>query len=126
MDSIRSYLGQGNEDKATFMKPGMGNGQIGILHDQVVIEEDIQIHGTGTLGNRPFPVEHIRLDPLQFSEEVVRCEAGFKAKNGVQKAVLVDRAHRFRIIEAGEGGDAGTGNLSDFGDGPEKVQFTVT
>jgi hypothetical protein len=126
MDTIGSYLGQGNEDEAAFMKPGMGNGQVGVIHDQVVIEKNIQIHGTGTLGNRPFPAEHIGLDPLQFTEEVVRSEAGFKAKNGIQKVVLGDRTHRFRIIKGGQGGDAATGNPAYFGNRPEKVQFTVT
>ena len=126
MDVIRGYLGQGNEDEAAFMEPGMGNGQIRVLQDQVVIEEDIQIHGTGSPGNRPRAAEHIRLNPLQFSEEVVRCEAGFKAENGIQKVVLGDRTHRFRIVETGQGGDAGTGDPADFGNGPEKVQFTIT
>lgn len=119
MDVIRSYLGQGNEDEATFMEPGMGNGQIRVLQNHVVIEEDIQIHGAGPLGNRPHAAKHVRLDPLQFSEEVVRLKAGFKAENGIQKVVLGDRPHRFRIVEAGQGGDAGAGYPADFGNGPE-------
>ncbi|MDY0307274.1 MAG: hypothetical protein RBR18_12635, partial [Desulfovibrionaceae bacterium] len=73
----------------------------------------------------PFAAEHICFDPLQFREEVARREAGFKAENGIQKVVLGNRPHRFRIIETGQGGDTGTGNLSGFGNRPEKVQFTI-
>ena len=126
MDTVRCYLGQGNEDETAFMEPGMGNDKIVFLQDQIIIEKNIQIHGTGTLGNRPFPAEHFRLDPLQFCEEVVRSEGGVKPENGIQECILGDRPDRFRIIEAGQGGDAATGNFSDFGDRPEKVQFTIT
>lgn len=126
MDTVRRYLGQGNEDETALMEPGMGNRQDIVLQNQVIIEKNIQIHGTGTLGNRPFPAEHFRLDPLQFSEEVVRSEGGFKPENSIQECILGDGPDRFRIIEAGQSGDAATGNFSDFGDRPEKVQFTIT
>jgi hypothetical protein len=126
MDTVMCYLGQGNEDETALMEPGMGNNKFVFLQDQVIIEKNIQIHGTGPLGNRPFPAEHFRLYPLQFSEEVVRSERGFKPENGIQECILGDRPDRFRIIEAGQGGNAATGNFSYFGDRPEKVQFTIT
>jgi hypothetical protein len=126
MDTVRRYLGQGNEDETALMEPGMGNDKIVFLQDQVIIKKNVQIHGTGTLGNRPFPAEHFRLDPLQFSEEVVRSEGGVKPENGIQKGFLGNRPHRFRVIEGGKGGNAATGKFADFGDRPEKVQFTIT
>jgi hypothetical protein len=125
MAAVRSYLGQGNEDEAALMEPWMGNGQVVVVQDKVIIKKNIQIHGTGALGNRPFPAEHLRLDPLQFCEEVVRSQRGLKPENGIQKGILGNRPHRFRIIEAGKGRDAATGNFADFGDRPEKVQFTI-
>lgn len=125
MDKVWSYLGQGDQNEAPFVEPGMGYCQVRVLHDQAVIKEDIQINGAGAFGDCPFAAEHIRFDPLQFREEAPRREAGFKAENGIQKVVLGDRAYRFRIIKTGQGGDAGIGNLAGFGDCPEKVQFTI-
>jgi hypothetical protein len=126
MEAVRSYLGQWYKDEASFMEPWMGNGQVVVVKDKIIIEKNIQIHGTGTLGNCPFPAEHLRLDPLQLCEEVVRSQRGFKPENGIQKGILGNRPHRFRIIEAGKGGDAATGKFADFGDRPEKVQFTIS
>jgi len=97
---VRCYFSQRDKDESTLVKPGMRNGEYLAFHHDGVVEEQIQIHGAGALGYRSFPVEYVRLDPLQVRKQLVGGEGGVEAEHGVQKRILGYRPDRLRVIEA--------------------------
>jgi hypothetical protein len=118
-------FGQRYQDESALVKLGMRDGQKLAFHHDGVVEEQVQIHGTGTLGHRSFPVEYVRLYPLQVGEKLVRSKGRFETDYRVQKRVLGYGADRIRVIEARQGSYPGFRDLADFGDCSEEVQFPV-
>lgn len=91
-------FGQGREDEAPLVQPGMRDFQALLLDDFPTVEEQIQVDHPWT----PALLSHAAHFLLDFQEErkkVVRADSGFERENGVDEGRLLDGPHRLRAVE---------------------------
>jgi hypothetical protein len=105
MERVGGYFSQGDEDKTAFMQPRMGDDKPFFCHNALIVEKNVEVHGTGGVCNAPPTLEYIVLDSLEFSEELSGSQVGFKPERGIDEFVGRVGIDRFGVIEAGEGGD---------------------
>ena len=125
MDDVWRYLRQRHQNKAAFMEPRVGDGQLFPGQDEVAEEKNVQVHGARPPSDRSFPFEYPGLYPLQLFKKPIRRKRGFESQDRVQEALLFYGADRLRFVETGERRDPRGCQFADFGYCPEEVKFAV-
>ncbi len=87
MDDIRCELGKRDEDKAPFLKFGVGNRQLGKSYCQIVVDEYIEVYQPGTVADRR-GAAHLALDGFKQPEESARLQQSLSFQNLIEKARL--------------------------------------
>ena len=98
MSLIRRDPTEGLQHKFSLVHLDMGDAQIVILQDQIVIKNDIQIQGAGTPADDPLSSRFL-LDPVQFVQEFVRIQKSLHFQASVQEVRLIRHPVRRRLDE---------------------------
>jgi hypothetical protein len=111
-------LREGDEDEGALVKARMRDFQGGLIQNQVTIKDDIEIEGTGAVGDGGRTVAaEVMLDFEQVAEEFERRERGFERDDGIEEARLTGEADGSSGVERGAGSDAAEGGEATEGDG---------
>ena len=98
MNEAGRQFGQGREDEAPLVQPGMRRFQALLLDDHIAIEEQVQVDDPG-----PPPLlsdaAHLFFDIQEKREQILRADFAIERKDGVYEGRLLDGAHRLRAVE---------------------------
>jgi hypothetical protein len=103
-------FGEGGEDEAAFVQGGVGKGEIGCLHDEIAVEQEVEVDDARAFGWGGGAVStHGVLDGEEVVEEVEWGESCVEEGGGVEEAGLVEVANGVGGVEGGYGGDVTEG-----------------
>lgn len=101
MHPERIEFAQGHEDESALMQPRMRHREVGLVDDQLAVEEDVQIDGSGPRSIIFIPSKRA-LNLTEDHQEATRSNIGFNLDDPVEKPVvswLGMVMERFRFIE---------------------------
>ncbi len=98
MNEAGRDFGQGREDEAPLVQPGVRDFQPLLLDGFLTEEEHIQVDHPWTPA-LPSDAAHVLLDFQEERKEVVRADFGFEREYGVDEGRLLDGTHRLRAVE---------------------------
>ena len=98
VNEVGRDFGQGREDKAPLMQPGMGDFQTRLLDDFLTEEEQVQVDHPGPPALFS-DAAHVLLDFQKESEQLPGAHVAFERKHGVDEGRLLDGTHRLCAVE---------------------------
>jgi hypothetical protein len=88
-----SDFGERSEDEAAFVQGRVGEDEFGCLHDEVAVEQEVEIDDARALGwGRGAVAAHSMLDGEKVVKEVEWGKGGVEESGRVEKARLVEIA----------------------------------
>src|SRR5690348_13265066 len=92
-------LGQLPEPEIPMWEAGMGDGQLGLLHDAVAEADNVQVQRPGAPPNQPLSAA-FPLDRMQVIEEGGWLERGLEQHHLIQVGALRNRSERSGLLDA--------------------------
>jgi len=103
-------FGEGDKDEGALGEAGVGNFEAGGGQDQVVVEEDVEVEGSGAVLEAGGAVAAEFVFNCQKPvEQGLRREIGFEGNNGVDKARLAGKPDGLGAVEGGSGDNMAQG-----------------
>lgn len=105
---------QRDEDEGALGEARVRDFQAGLADDQIAVEENVEVEGTGAVGDLSGAVAaKVALDREESGEEIARGKIRFEGDDGVEEAGLINKAwgetDRGGGVERGARGDAAEG-----------------
>ena len=104
LDAFRRYLRQWNQHKRAFRHAWMRYRQVILLYMQVIIQKNIDIDGSRPITKRGLSAQ-FRLNLFHIIQQRFRIERSLTLQHNIQKARLVGKPHRLRIIDRRDAGN---------------------
>ena len=111
MRDVQCDVAQGTEDEVALVHVGMGDGELGSIYDEVVVEEDVEVEGAGSPALAADPAGGL-FDVAEVGEQVAGGEGGEERDGGVEVGVLAGRADGFGFVSSGLVGELGVGQVA--------------
>jgi hypothetical protein len=100
MDHPRGDLGQGFQDEPALMETGVGDDEVGLIPDQVSIEQQIHVQLAGAARQTVFPTER-PLEIPAIREQLTGCEGSRRFHRQVDEPGLLRDADGFGPVPRG-------------------------
>ena len=111
MRDVRRDVAQGAEDEVALVHAGMGDGEVGFIDDEVVVEEDVEVEGARAPALAADSAGGL-FDVAEVGEQVAGGEGGVERDGGVEVGVLAGRADGFGFVGFGLGDEFGVGQVA--------------